>query len=37
MRYYCMRPEWVDDEPCPIGTEEIENCAECAWALECDE
>ena len=37
MKYYCMKPEWADNEPCPIDTEELENCAECAWACELED
>jgi len=27
MKYDCMKPEWADNEPCPL-------CAECVWAHE---
>ena len=37
MRYCCMKPEWAEDDPCPIDTEEYEDCAECVWALECED
>ena len=28
------KPEWADNEPCPLDTGELENCAECVWAHE---
>ena len=31
MRGYCTKPEWAEIEPCPIDTEELEECDECAW------
>ena len=34
MKYDCMKPEWADNEPCPLDTGELENCAECVWAHE---
>lgn len=34
MKYDCMKPEWADNEPCPLDTGELENCAECVWANE---
>ena len=29
MKYDCMKPEWADNEPCPLDTG-----AECVWAHE---
>ena len=29
MKYVCMKPEWADNEPCPIDTGEYEPCASC--------
>lgn len=34
MKYGCGKPEWADEEPCPIDTGELEDCEECVWALE---
>lgn len=34
MKYDCGRPEWADGESCPIDTGELEDCADCFWALE---
>lgn len=37
MKYECGKPEWADNEPCPIDTEELEECEGCAWAREKEE
>ena len=37
MKYECGKPEWVDNEPCPIDTGELEECEGCAWAREKEE
>ncbi len=34
MRYRCNKPEWADNEPCPIGTGEFKGCEGCIWAEE---
>lgn len=34
MKYDCGKPEWAEMEPCPLETGELEDCAECAWAVE---
>ena len=31
MQYTCAKPEWEDNEPCPIDTGELEDCAECLF------
>lgn len=31
MSYSCPRPEWADDDPCPIVTAEMDDCKECPW------
>lgn len=36
MKHDCGKPEWADGEPCPIDTGELEDCADCYWALEQD-
>lgn len=36
MKYECGKPEWAENEPCPIDTGELEDCAECYWARERD-
>lgn len=28
---YCGKPEWADEEPCPLDTEELDDCRECIW------
>lgn len=30
-KYSCGRPEWADNEECPIETGEVKDCAECYW------
>ncbi len=37
MRYCCMKPEWADNEPCPIDTGEYQDCAECTWVCELED
>lgn len=37
MKSYCGKPEWADEEPCPIDTGELEDCAECTWHRETEE
>lgn len=32
-RWTCGKPEWADEEPCPLETEEVESCAECSWGV----
>lgn len=36
---YCERPEWYDEEGCPMDNpnEEIEDCGECCWFRETEE
>ena len=36
---YCGRPEWADEEGCPMDNpnEEIEDCGECRWFRETEE
>lgn len=34
MKRVCGKPEWAELEPCPMDTGELEDCAECAWAVE---
>lgn len=34
MRWTCTKPEWADNEPCPLDTGEMEDCADCYWAKE---
>ncbi len=36
MKYRCDKPEWTDNDPCPIDTEEYDDCSECEWAREED-
>lgn len=33
-KYRCGRPEWADNEECPIEIGEAENCADCYWGRE---
>lgn len=37
MSYICGRPEWADDEDCPLDTGEAENCEDCRWGVEEEE
>ena len=37
MKYECGKPEWAENEPCPIDTGELEDCAGCYWARETGE
>lgn len=37
MKYVCGKPEWTVLEPCPLNTGELEDCAECVWAVEKEE
>jgi len=35
---YCGRPEWADEEGCPMDNpnEEMTDCAECVWYRETE-
>lgn len=37
MSYSCPRPEWADDDPCPIDTGEVDDCKECEWYKDEDQ
>lgn len=37
MRGYCGKPEWADEEPCPLDTGEYDDCVECSWFVETEE
>lgn len=32
-RWTCGKPEWTEEEPCPLEAEEVESCAECSWGV----
>ncbi len=34
MKYDCGKPEWAENEPCPMDTGKLEDCADCVWARE---
>lgn len=34
MKYDCGKPEWADNQPCPLDTGEVEECEDCTWAVE---
>lgn len=31
MNSACYKPEWADNELCPIDTGEIDDCKDCYW------
>jgi len=37
VKYECTKPEWAENDPCPIDTGELEECAGCVWAAEREE
>lgn len=37
MSYSCPRPEWADDDPCPIDTGEVDDCKACEWYKDEDQ
>ena len=34
MKYDCMKPEWADNEPCPLDTGELENCSNVPFIID---
>lgn len=34
---YCSRPEWADEQPCPLDAEKLEDCQDCEWWRETEE
>ena len=36
-RWTCGKPEWAEDDFCPLETEEVESCDECPWGVEEEE
>jgi hypothetical protein len=37
MKYECGKPEWAENEDCPIETGELEDCEGCYYARETEE
>ncbi len=37
MKGICAKPEWADNEPCPLDTGELEECDGCSWFKEMEE
>jgi hypothetical protein len=36
-QWICQRPEWAEDETCPLDTGEYESCAECCYGYDADQ
>lgn len=37
MKGYCAKPEWAENEACPLETGELEKCKECYWFREVED
>lgn len=37
MKYDCGKPEWAEEELCPLDTGELEECEGCVWSREREE